>query len=94
MWKPLEISGAGSEGGTVIADEEYNGACRITLEKCEKYYAITCGVYGAMVHTAFAGADNYRSVYDEMKSELQRFIDTDTTASEELEFYDRFCSRY
>lgn len=94
MWKLLEISGTGSEGGTVLADEEYNGACRITLEKCEKYYAITCGVYGAMAHTAFAGADNYMSVYDEMKSVLQRFIDTDTTASEELEFYDRFCSRF
>ena len=50
MWIRLSATGtAGSEGGVVIADEEYKNSCRITLEKCEKYYAITCGVYGAMV---------------------------------------------
>ena len=32
----------GSEGGLIIADEEYRDSCRITLEKCERYYAITC----------------------------------------------------
>jgi len=42
----------GSEGGLIIADEEYRDSCRITLEKCERYYAITCGVYGGMMHTA------------------------------------------
>ena len=40
----------GSEGGLIIADEEYRDSCRITLEKCERYYAITCGVYGGMMH--------------------------------------------
>ena len=47
MWKSLYIAGAtGSEGGIVFSDEEYKKSCRITLEKCQNYYAITCGVYG------------------------------------------------
>ncbi len=39
IYKPNPI---GSEGGTIIADEEYKESCRITLER---YDAITCGVY-------------------------------------------------
>ena len=47
MWNSVLIPGeTGSENGTIIADEEYKNVCRITLEKCERYYAITCGVYG------------------------------------------------
>ena len=50
IYKPDSI---GSEGGTIIADEEYKESCRITLERCERYDAITCGVYGSMMHTTF-----------------------------------------
>ena len=32
IYKPDSI---GSEGGTIIADEEYKESCRITLERCE-----------------------------------------------------------
>lgn len=54
MWKDIYIEGAsGSEGGKVLKDEEYKKSCRITFEICPKYYAITCGVYGAMVYTVF-----------------------------------------
>ena len=45
MRNSVLISGqTGSENGIIIADEEYKSVCRITLEKCERYYAITCGV--------------------------------------------------
>ncbi len=88
MWKNLY-----SEGGIVLADEEYKESCRITLEKCPQYYAITCGVYGAMVHTAFCD-DNFQNVYNEMKRELQEFIDKDTSESEELDFYEHFTSKF
>ena len=95
MWKSLYIAGAtGSECGIVFSDEEYKKSCGITLEKCQNYYAITCGVYGAMVHTTFADFDHYQSLYDEMKMELQKFIDTDTNEDEELEFYDYFCNKF
>ena len=85
---------AGSEGGTVIADEEYNGGCRITLEKCGEHYAITCGIYGAMVHTAYADGESFRAKYAEMKRDLQEFMDAGTTPEEEFAFYERFCERY
>ncbi|MCR5142898.1 MAG: hypothetical protein K6C68_10315 [Ruminococcus sp.] len=95
MWISLDTAGSeGTEGGVIIADEEYNGACRITLEKCKRWYAITCGVYGAMCHTAFTNADTYRSMYNDMKNELQQFIDTETTEDEESDFYHRFCDKY
>ena len=47
-----------------------------------------------MVHTTFADFDHYQSLYDEMKMELQKFIDTDTNEDEELEFYDYFCNKF
>lgn len=40
IYKPDSI---GSESGTIIADEEYKESCRITLESCKRYDAITCG---------------------------------------------------
>lgn len=95
MWKDLYVAGdIGSEGGVVFADEEYKNSCRITLEKCGNYYAITCGVYGSMVHTAFSDFEHYQKLYDTMKIELQNFIDRDTTEDEELDFYDYFCNKF
>ena len=95
MWISLYIAGAtGSEGGIAFSDEEYKNACRITLEKCDEYYAITCGVYGSMVHTTFTDFSHYQALYEEMKQDLQKFIDSDTTEEEELDFYDYFCHKY
>ncbi|MDO5559779.1 MAG: hypothetical protein Q4F95_09305 [Oscillospiraceae bacterium] len=87
------IRNTGSENGYIIKDEEYKSSCRITLEECEKYYAITCGIYGAMVHTVFCG-DNYTTVYENMKNDLASFIDKETTYDEEMNFYDTFTSKY
>ena len=54
MWTKLNTAGqTGSEGGRILCDEEYGSACRITLEDCGDRFAVTCGVYGAFVHTAF-----------------------------------------
>lgn len=51
MWDNIyQPDQTGSEGGLIISDEEYKDSCRITLEKCERYYAITCGIYGGMMH--------------------------------------------
>ena len=96
MWKTLDFhpGETGSENGIILKDEEYKEACRITLEKCPRYYGITCGVYGAMFHTAFCGEDNYLAVYESMKKELADFIDRETTLDEELDFYSYFTSKY
>lgn len=93
-WISVMVDGdTGSEGGLVIADETYKDACRITLEKCERYYAITCSVYGGMVHTTFAGKDDCHQKYEAMKTELQNFLDGEMTL-EESAFYDAFTSKY
>ena len=94
-WRSLFLpDSCGSEGGIICADEEYEGTCRITLEKCKKYYAITCGVYGEMVHTVFCGAENYQDIYNSMKDDLARFIDSQLAGDEAYAFYDSFCSKY
>ena len=64
IYKPNSI---GSEGGTIIADEEYKESCRITLERCERYDAITCGVYGCMMHTSFCNKSHSQEVFDNRK---------------------------
>ena len=49
MWKNYNygatIGRKGSENGTILKDEEYNDLCRITLVKCSRYYAVSCGIY-------------------------------------------------
>jgi hypothetical protein len=58
-WQPIRhgetIGLAGSENGTIIVDEEHPFGARITLERETRWapFAITCGVYGWMVHTRF-----------------------------------------
>ena len=95
MWRSLHTIGTvGSENGDILSDEEYKDACRITLEKCKKYYAITCGVYGVMVHTAFSDGCHYQEMYEAMKKDLQEFVDKETSCDEELVFCNEFTSRY
>ena len=98
MWKTLEddLGGKGSEGGVVLRDEEYEETCRITLERCKDCYAVTCGVYGSMVHTAFFDEKDYEEKYEQMKMELQKFIDRieTTTPDDRSDFYASFCDRY
>lgn len=65
----------GSENGWITEDEEIPGVCRITLEEDGDTapYAITCGVYGLMMHTTWEG--DYKaamSKYEGMKKELQQ----------------------
>lgn len=75
MWKNLYKKGTkGTENGEILFDEEYKNSCRITLERCKKYYAITCGVYGAMVHTVFSDANNYQDLYDAIKKTCKSLL--------------------
>lgn len=97
-WMPykggVSIGEKGSESGIVLYDEEFDGGCRITMEKCTRYYAITCGVYGAMVHTVFCGSSNAKETFENMKLELGKFMSSSTTETEEIEFYEYFCNKY
>jgi hypothetical protein len=75
--------GRGSEGGHIVRDEEHLLGARITLEKdCEVApYAITCGIYGWMMHTCFVSDEGVVvQQYEEMKAELGDLLER----SEEL----------
>lgn len=79
----------------IIKDEEILSASRITLEDRGDRFEITCGVYGAFVHTAFASdREEALAKYDEMKSELTAFLERDTDPDEEFDFYSRFAEKY
>ncbi len=68
----------GSENGIVMRDEEYPGCARITLERnsITAPFAITCGLYGWVVHTRFISTeDNAQEAFREMGTELDRIVD-------------------
>jgi hypothetical protein len=77
MWSPFEdgatIGQSGSESGTIARDEEHSMGARITLERNSQSapFAITCGLYGWMVHTRlFDGEAAAYSQYQSMKETL------------------------
>jgi hypothetical protein len=59
VWYPFDngstLGQKGSENGTILRDEEHPLGARITLERDGSIapLAITCGIYGWMVHTRF-----------------------------------------
>ena len=84
----------GAENGIILKDEEYANSCRITLERCIHYCAITCGIHGSMVHTAFCDESNSLCMYKKMKEDLKAFIESDLSGDDELDFFERFTSKY
>jgi hypothetical protein len=66
------IGKQGSEGGVILRDEEHPDGARVTLERDgHTPFAITCGIYGWMVHTCFFKAsEEANATYEEMKSML------------------------
>jgi len=68
----------GTEGGTIIVDEEHDFGARITLERLGEGppCAITCGIYGWMVHTRFfAEAAAAERDYAAMKARLAEIVE-------------------
>lgn len=79
------IGSVGSEGGQIVADEEYAGTARITLESGGKIapWAITCGIYGSMVHTRWLGDQREaEDAYSAMKNEIASIVEFIPDASE------------
>ena len=67
----------GSEGGLIILDEEHPSGARVTLERggCIAPWAVTCGIYGSFLHTAFASSEaEGRSKYSAMKADLEKIM--------------------
>jgi hypothetical protein len=80
-WYPYEvgctIGGTGSENGLILRDEEYSACACITLERSGYTpVAITCGIYGRMVHTRFfASEKEANEAFEAMKAGLARIVD-------------------
>jgi hypothetical protein len=80
-WYPFgngqSIGQIGSEGGIILRDEEHADGARITLEREGRSspFAITCGIYGWMVHTRFFSSEAAsQQDFEEMKSDLERIL--------------------
>jgi hypothetical protein len=75
----------GSEEGTTIRDEEHPFGARITLERDGPIapFAITCGIYGWMIHTRFFSLENEAcSQYDLMRSAISQLLDRASRSSD------------
>lgn len=77
-WLPMDsgktIGTRGSEGGVIVLDEEHTAGARISLEQgCSHVpWAVTCGIYGGFLHTAFASSEaEGRAKYSAMKLDLE-----------------------
>ncbi len=80
-WHPIDEGRSrgqkGSEGGAILLDDEHPGGARITLEAGSRSapYAITCAVYGWMLHTRFfTSPEKARSELAHMKGSLQQIL--------------------
>lgn len=78
------IGTEGSERGTIIVDEEHELGARITIERGRgAAHAITCGVYGTMVHTRFFSDEAAaRAACDDMKIGLEAILQVLPLASD------------
>jgi hypothetical protein len=81
-WSDFEdgatLGSRGTESGIIVLDEEYDEAARISLERetGTAPFAITCGVYGRLMHTRFFDLEaEARSEYAAMKVALQEIVD-------------------
>ena len=88
-WVPSEdgvtLGLRGSEEGIVTRDEEHVLGARITLEREASVapFAITCGIYGWMMHTRFFDSEaEAEEQYDLMKNSLSELMEAaERTAS-------------
>lgn len=86
----------GAEEGTIVLDEEHTAGARVTLERegCTAPWAVTCGIYGGFLHTAFASSEaEGRAKYSDMKVDLEKIMaEQDNEARYEM--MKRFANMY
>ena len=81
--------GSSGNDGVVLRDEEYASDARITLEydNAKHRVAITCGIYGEMVHTRYFGArPEAERAFDEMKPALVDLVASDRQPDDTFAF--------
>jgi hypothetical protein len=98
-WRATE-NGVASEGGIVVRDEEYwedGPHARISVERdCRSApAAITCGLYGWMVHTRFFGSlTEAETAAEEMKPELVGLVHHVQSGEVRDEAFEAFVDRF
>lgn len=100
-WHPFQnavtIGQVGSENGAIVNDEEHSFGARITLERGGKTapFAVTCGIYGAMVHTAFFdSASSAQAGYEQMKADLTAIVAMPADTQADVERFHAALSRF
>jgi hypothetical protein len=100
-WYPFDngatLSQKGSEEGVIMRDEEHPSEARITLERDARTapFAITCGIYGCMMHTRFFALESEATAqYDAMKAALSALLRTESESGpgERPSFLDRIAA--
>lgn len=84
--KGITLGQKGSENGVIVRDEEHPQEARITLERDTKTapFAITCGIYGCLLHTRFFSIESEASSqYEEMKAALSALLLTENEGGPE-----------
>lgn len=84
--KGSTLGQTGSEQGVIQRDEEHALGARIALERgCpETPFAVTCGIYGWMVHTRFFGEQaEAEAQYEAMKKSIAELLDAAESADGE-----------
>jgi hypothetical protein len=110
MWQSFDqgrtIGKSGSEMGVILLDEEHADGARITLEHDGRFapFAVTCGIFGWMVHTRFfTNEEDARRAYEDMKQALDGIIqsiplksdpDNDTKIEATTRTIDEFVEHY
>ena len=81
-WHPYQdgasIGLEGSEHGVILADSEHEEGARVTLEQVDdRYYTLTMGVYGLMVHTAFLSPELSAAEAEESQRRMCREVSSE-----------------
>lgn len=77
-WRPFEdggtLGGMGTQGGTIVRDEDLAGQLRLTHEAddARSFHAVTCSVTGWLLHHRFFdNAADATAAFDAMKPALE-----------------------
>jgi hypothetical protein len=88
-WYPYDngatLGQRGSEEGITLSDEEHTLGARITLERGGSIapFAITCGIYGWMMHTRYFSLENEACTqYDLMRNAISELLDKASEGSD------------
>jgi len=84
-WQPYNhgrsIGVKGSEGSTIVRDEEHPLGARMTIKQGQDYVSVSCNISGKIDHTRFFKEMRAAEIeYANMQKELMRVMDAISSA--------------